>query len=156
MIEKIIETNSDGWKSLLDEISVRYGEGSLIKHEWLKFEFGFREIDINDYDGVQDFLKAIDTQQFAYMSLVERLKHDLLTDYKICIKNIVGEGYAVVPSSEQTQYGFDLCVSKISKAFHDAFLIIDNVKAVDLRQQAQDNDLRAKMGKMKMMMKGVK
>lgn len=74
MEKETIEIGSDGWNSLLSEIAANYADGSLIKHEWLKEKFGLKKIILGDYESVEDFIKAIDTQQFCYMSLVDRLR----------------------------------------------------------------------------------
>ena len=142
MEERIIEVGSDGWLGLLAEIADKFGDGSLIKHEWLKEKFGLKELALEDYETVSDFLKAIEIQQFAYMSLVDKLRWELLSEYKMYIRNIRGEGYEILRPEDQTQYGYDS--------------FIDDVKKVDLTQQAKDNDLRAKFGIMKQMLSSIK
>lgn len=152
----MIEIGSDGWFGLLYEIAETFGDGSLIKHEWLKERFGLKELVLEEYDSVKDFLNAIETQQFAYMTLVDRLRWDLLKEYKMYIRNIRGDGYEIVQPNDQTQYGFDTFVGDVKKAIRIAGLIMNNVQQVDLAQQAKDNDLRAKFGIMKQMLGSIK
>ena len=156
MEERIIEVGSDGWLGLLGEIADKFGDGSLIKHEWLKDKFGLKELAIEDYETVSDFLKAIEIQQFAYMSLVDKLRWELLSEYKMYIRNIRGEGYEILRPEDQTQYGYDSFIDDVKKAIRVAGLIMNNVQKVDLTQQAKDNDLRAKFGIMKQMLSSIK
>jgi len=152
----IIEVGSDGWMSLLGMVAENYSDGSLIKHEWLKEKFGMKALLLNEFETVSDFLKAIEIQQFAYMSLVDKLRWDLLKYYKMFIKNQRGEGYIILPPKDQTQYGYDSFVDDIKKAIRIANLIMNNVQPVDLDQQAKDNDLRAKFGVMRQMLGSIK
>ena len=157
MEKETIEIGSDGWNSLLSEIAANYADGSLIKHEWLKEKFGLKKIILGDYESVEDFIKAIDTQQFCYMSLVDRLRWQLLSDYKMFIKNIRGDGYTIIQPKEQVQYAYDCLTADIKKALKEATAIMGNVrKYSDFEQQAKDSDIRAKIGMMKQMFSGIK
>ena len=157
MEKETIEIGSDGWNSLLSEIAANYADGSLIKHEWLKEKFGLKKIILGDYESVEDFIKAIDTQQFCYMSLVDRLRWQLLSDYKMFIKNIRGDGYTIIQPKEQVQYAYDCLTADIKKALKEATAIMGNVrKYSDFEQQAKDSDIRAKIGMMKQMFQGIR
>ena len=156
MEDRIIEVGSDGWLGLLSEIADKFGDGSLIKHEWLKDKFGLKELSLEDYETISAFLKAIEIQQFAYMSLVDKLRWELLSEYKMFIRNIRGEGYEILRPEDQTQYGYDSFIDDVKKAIRVAGLIMNNVQKVDLTQQAKDNDLRAKFGIMKQMLSSIK
>jgi len=154
--KSIIQINSDGWSALLSEIASSYSDGTVIPHEWLKERFGFKELRLEDYESVSDFLQARDEQQFSYMTLVVQLHKHLLEDYKMCTRNIRGDGYQIIKSEEQAQYGFDNLLSDVRKAFREAELIVNNVMPVDMEQQAKDNDIRAKIGMMKQMFAGIR
>ena len=156
MEEKMIEVGSDGWMSLLAEIAEMYADGSIIKHDWLKGKFGLKELLLDEYESVKEFLKGIEIQQFAYMSLVDKLRWDLLKEYKMYLKNLRGEGYQILRPSDQTQYGYDTFVSEVKKSIRIANLIMTNVQPVDMAQQAKDNDLRAKFGIMRQMLGSIK
>lgn len=152
----MIQVGSDGWVNLLGEIAARFGDGSLIKHEWLKDKFGLKKLMLKDYATVDEFLDAIDIQQFAYMSLVDKLRWQLLENFKMYLRNIRGDGYVILPPQDQTQFGYDQFVDDVKKAIRVAGLIMNNVQPVDVSQQAKDNDLRAKFGILKQMLGGIK
>ena len=101
---KQIEVNSEAWLSLILEISENYSDGSLISHEWLKDKFGLKQIELSDFEDTNDFLDALQTQQFAYMTLVDTLRWQLLEVEQMFIRNIRGSGYVVIQPSDQTEY----------------------------------------------------
>lgn len=152
----MIEVGSDAWSGLLSEIVANYGDGKLIQHEWLKDKFGLKKLSLKDFETVDDFLKGIEIQQFSYMTLVDKMRWQMLEEHKCYIKNQRGEGYIILRPEDQTRYGYDSFVDDMKKAIRIAGLIMNNVQPVDMEQKAKDNDLRAKFGVMKQMLASIK
>lgn len=148
--------SAESWSIFLKGIADEFGDGKLISHEWLKEQFGIKEILLKDYDSVKDFLKAIEIQQFAYLQIVQTLKWELLKQERMYIRNIPGDGYIIVRPSEQVQYGYNECMRDIRKSLREAGLVMSYVQQVDSAQQAKDNDIRAKYGMLKQMLSLVK
>ena len=153
---KQIEVNSEGWVSLLAEIADNHADGSLIPHDWLRGRFGLEKLNVSDFENTDDFVRGIQMQQFSYMTLVDTLRWQLLEEEKMYIRNIRGDGYAVVPACDQTKYGYDEMFKNIKSAIKDADLIMSNVRAVSVDQQAADNDLRAKYSILKQMLSSIR
>lgn len=145
-----------GWYGLITEIAAKHSDGTLISHEWLKQKFGIEETKLEEFDSVDEFLEAIKIRQFAYMSLVDKLRWQLLEKEKMYIRNIVGKGYQIINPKDQTVFGYDEMVRLIKKAVWQADAIINNVRPVPSEQQSKDNDLRAKFGLLKGLMSGIK
>ena len=156
MEERIIEVGSDGWRSLLSEIVGQFGDGKLIPHDWLKTKFCLKKLYLKDFETVEDFLKGLEIQQFAYMSLVNKLRWQLLEEYKSYIKNQRCEGYIILRPEDQTQYGYNTFIDHIKKEIRFAGLIMNNVQQVNMEQQRKDNDLRAKYGVMRQMLSSIR
>lgn len=146
----------DGWASFVGQIASEYGDGKLISHQWLKEKFGFKKLQLEDFESLEDFLKSYDNQQMAYCTCVESLRMELLKQEKMYFRNVRGDGYSILRPEEQTQYGYDSFVDDIKKDIKKANLIMSNVLQVDLSQQAKDNDLRAKFGVMRQMLGSIK
>lgn len=155
-MDKEIEIGSDAWVSLLAEIAANYSDGTLIPHEWLRCKFGLKPLKLEDFDTVDDFIEGLKRQQFTYMSMVDKLRWQLLEDEKMYIKNILGDGYAVIQPKEQTKYGYDEFIRSVKKAIRESDLIMNNVRSVPSEQQYKDNDLRAKCSILKQMFNGIK
>lgn len=155
-MDKEIEIGSDAWVSLLAEIAANYSDGTLISHEWLRHKFGLKELALEDFDTTEDFIGGLKRQQFTYMSMVDKLRWQLLEEEKMYIKNIIGEGYQIIQPKEQTKYGYDEFISSVKKAIRESDLIMKNVRSVPPEQQAYDNDLRAKCSILKQMFNGIR
>lgn len=155
-MEQVIDTSGIAWQNLLTEIAARYSDGTIIPHDWLKHKFGLEDLRLEDYATVDDFLEGNKLQQFAYMSLIDRLRWQLLEREKMYLKNEKGEGYYILNPKDQTTYGYDEMVRTIKTAIRQASLIMNNVLAVPSEQQSKDNDLRAKFGILKSLMANFK
>ena len=147
---------TEGWEQFLKSLAEDYGDGKLISHEWLKEQFGLKKCILKDYESVDEFVKALEMQQFAYMQIVDAVRWELLKNEKMYIRSVRGDGYQVIRPEDQVQFGYDSFVSDVKKAIREAGLIMNNVIPVDLTQQAKDNDLRAKFGTMKYLLNTVK
>ena len=146
----------DGWAKFLGELAAIYGEGNLIPHDWLKEQFGLKKLELSDFETVDDFVEALNRQQFAYMQVVDSVRWELLKQEKMYMRSVRGEGYEIVRPNDQVQYGYDSFIEDIKKAIREANMIMSNVLQVDLSQQAKDNDLRAKFGIMRQMLSSIK
>lgn len=153
---KQIEINSEAWISLLDEIINKFEAGTLIAHDWLRHKFTLEKLHYEDFESTEDFVKAIQMQQFAYMTLVDTLRWQLLEERNVYLKNIRGDGYTLLPAKEQVKYGYDEFLKTVKTAIKQADLIMNNVLPVPLEQQAKDNDLRARCSMLKQMLLSVK
>lgn len=156
VIMRQIEVNSEGWVSLLNEIQNNFSDGSLISHEYLKKKFTLENLSYEDYSSVNDFVNAIQQQQFAYMTLIDTLRWNLLEDRQMYLKNVRGDGYVILQPKEQTQYGYNEFIKTVNKAIKEADLIMSNVASVPFEQQAIDNTIRAKCSMLKQMLKSIK
>ena len=117
---------------------------------------GLREPSINDYSLTREYIEAYQQYQFAYMSIVEKLRTILLKEYKMYLKNNRGNGYMILRPDEQVRFGYDRLQDKISSALKEANEIMTYVQPVSMEQQAKDNDLRSKAALLKQILKGVK
>ena len=153
---KQIEVNSDAWVSLLGEIAGNFSDGKLIPHDWLKRRFGLGDLKVDDFDTVDDFIKGLQMQQFAYMTLIDTLRWQLLENEKMYIRNIRGDGYTIVNATDQTQYGYDSFIRDVKQAIKEADMIMNNVRNVPSERQAKDNDLRAKCSILKQLLQNIK
>ena len=153
---KQIEIGSQAWTSLLDEIIGKFEAGTLIAHDWLKHKFTLERLRYEDFESTEDFVKAIQMQQFSYMTLVDTLRWQLLEERSVYLKNIRGDGYTLLPAKEQVKYGYDEFLKTVKTAIKQADLIMNNVLPVSFEQRTKDNDLRARCSMLKQMLLSVK
>ena len=142
--------------AIVDKIVSVFSDGKEITHECLKSLVGLREPSISDYSLTREYIEAYQQYQFAYMSIVEKLRTILLKEYKMYLKNNRGNGYMILRPNEQVRFGYDRLQDKISSALKEANEIMTYVQPVSFEQQAKDNDLRSKAALLKQILKGVK
>ena len=94
------EDTKNGFEGLEEEILSTFKDGQLISHEWMKLKFGITPLCWEDYKDVQKLFQAKDKQQFDYMTLVDKLRWDMLKRKKCYLKNVFGAGYVIVPKEE--------------------------------------------------------
>lgn len=153
---KQIEINSEAWSCLVDEIATGYNQGELISHEWLKKKFTLEKLKYESYETLDDFIQAIQMQQFAYMNLIDTLRWQLLEERQLFLRNIRGDGYTIMPSTDQAKYGYDEFLKTVKDAIRRADLIMSNILPLPMEQQVADNNLRARCSMLKQMISGLK
>lgn len=151
-----IEIGSDAWMSLIGEIVSNYSDGELIPHDWLKTNFGLKKLNYADFDCQEDFEKAIQVQQFSYMTLVDTLRWQLLEQERMYMKNVRGDGYVIMNPKDQAQYGYDELLKDVKKATREAEMIMNYVRPIPHENQSRDNDLRAKCAIIKQMFQNIR
>ena len=154
-METLLKTGTDAWEDFKAEIASSFKPGAIITHDFLKSKFNFKQASFSDYADEAQFVMAVELQQFAYMSLIDALRWDLLSEYKLYLRSIRGEGYSFLPPTEQVAYAYDSSLKAIRKEIREASLIMANVMSTDAEQQKKDNDARAKFAFLKQLMRGL-
>lgn len=152
-----IKVGSEAWIDIQSEIINSYAPGDLIEHGWLKSRFNFKKIRFIDYDSDElEFIKAIQLQQFTYMSLIDNLRWELLEKFKVYLRNIRGDGYMILPAKDQVSFAYDRALASIKKEIREADLIMSNTQPTGFEQQQKDNDLRARWSMLRQLLTSIK
>jgi len=150
-----IDVKSDAWQSLIAIILDKYNVGDMIEHDWLKKKFSLKKPLLQDFKTQEEFEDALNIYEFAYMSLVDRLRSDLLENEKYYLKNIRGEGYILLPPKEQTEFAAKKIKYDIKKTLSDGTAILTNIRISELPIEArqQNTDALARLGFLKQVLK---
>lgn len=143
------ESKKDIWEPIILEIAETFLDGSVIPHEWFRKRFGVSSDEEMEGLSASEMKKAWQSQQFQMLNYMEVLKERLLTERGICLRTINGEGYMIVLPEEQVRYGYNKAVGDIKKTLNKSQSIMWNVRGVSAKQQAEDNDIRARFSIMK-------
>lgn len=154
---KLTEDN-DGWALIMDYLVANYKPGELIPHALLWQKFLLKKPDIKDFSTTQDYENTADAIQFAYMSLVEKMREDILETYHLYLANERGKGYRFLLPWEQVAFAFSEMIRTIKKALKEGFKIATNrrITAISQEQQAKDSDMLASMGMIRRLFSGLK
>lgn len=107
------------WQSVAGRIAeMNPAPGTVFSHDWLCSAFGIQEAStIDEYK----------RNSLEFLRCIEGLKDALLMDHKIALRNVHGEGYAVMPPNEQTAYGVRVGLRGVEKSLKQMRKVITNV-----------------------------
>lgn len=149
--EKPIELNSEAFDIVVKSVVSEFAPGELITHDYLKDKFCIKEPDMSEFDNVTSLFQAGSILQFTYMSLVDKLRNDILQDHNYYLCNIRGDGYILLHPKDQAEYAYKTAVKSIKDAMRNALEIIKHIRHNDVppEQRSKDNDLLAKLSMFK-------
>jgi hypothetical protein len=134
-------------EEIIEKLIADFSPGELITHSLLKQLFNISDPEINKFDNTSAFVFELQNIQFAYMSMIDKLRDDLLKNERYYLKNVRGDGYTLLPPKDQVSYAYDQGLGDIKKAIKQAKSIMMNIRYEDIPQEqlAKDNELLNKM-----------
>ena len=141
------KTESLGWsveKAIQAFFSDGFKDGDMLSHSWLEFN-----LEMPQPRSLSDVREC----QWIALSRVESFKMEMLTKHSICLANVYGEGYRVVPPAEQATYAMIKTVKEVSRALERGSNIINHtrLKDLDTDQIRRHSDAQNKMASMREM-----
>lgn len=144
------------WLSILEMI-LENNCGDLITHSFLKDLFGLKIPIFENFDSQVEFMEHLKDYEFAYLSMIDKLRTDLLKNYNVYLRNIRGDGYILLPAQEQTDFALKYINSGIKKAISEGLNILQHTRLDGLtqeeRQKNSDSIARASLLKQMIKMK---
>jgi hypothetical protein len=146
------------WVKLMNKLIEKYQPGDLIPHFVMRKMLFIETPNYNDFETQYEFVEAIQLMQFEYMSLVEKLRTDILDTHKLYLKNVRGDGYAFLPTNEQTDYAKQRTMDGIRKEMKRGITIMQNIRFAALTQEQKKSnaDELAKIAQLQHLMKAFK
>jgi len=143
------------WEKLMENLSVKFNYGEIITHQYLKKVFFLADPDFEEFETQEEFVEAINLVQFEYMSLVDKLRWDMLKKYKLYLRNIRGDGYTFLLPEEQTDFAQKQTMESVKKEMKRGILILKNIKFNSLSQEdkRKNADELAKFGQLQQLLK---
>ncbi|MDP2235013.1 MAG: hypothetical protein Q8J88_01145 [Bacteroidales bacterium] len=143
------------WEKLIDGLVENFQPDELITHEYIKSKFLIVAPEYEEFESVTEFIEAINLQQFEYMSLIEKLRLDVLDRHKLYMSNIRGFGYKFLKPSEQTTYAREKAIDAVKKELNRGLLILKNIRhdSLTMEERKRNSDEMAKLGQLKQMLK---
>lgn len=123
-----------------------FQDGDLVSHEWLKYA-----LDLPEPTSLDDAKRC----QFLALSRVEDFKERLLSERKIALQNVRGEGYRVVPPREQAALAAETVGHYLNKGLSQGRRLVSNtrVSVLTAGERRQHDDTAAKMDNFRQMVK---
>lgn len=116
--------------------------GTILSHAELAKKFGMThpsEERNGAYElggrGLVTYMKALEKFDLTFMGNMENLRKYLLAKHKLCLDNVRGQGYRIVPPKEQTHLGLVTLSKEVKRAINKSKDIISNVRVERLTKE---------------------
>ena len=128
-MDRIKPRFSPGYKQAVDDLlRLDPQPGYLIRTAWLIEHFGLKEPrNIDEYRGFQ----------FQMLQLTQQFQSELLVNHQIAIRRVRGEGYEIVPPTEQTEHAERTGMKLIYKGLKKWLTTAHNVRYEQLSSEQQ-------------------
>jgi len=139
MLPKNEEKEMPDWLSRAVAIydSDKRSYGDVLSHDWIRYA-----LDIPVPKSVEDYEQS----QWTLLMRVEAFKDYLLIDRHIAIQNVRGNGYRIVPPSEQARMAAEEAMRLVKRGLDKGSKIIKNTRLAELdtaqRRQHTDAEIR--------------
>jgi len=119
--------------SWLDRAARLYDEGGhkdgdILSHEWIKYA-----IDIPEPKSLQD----VDRIQWVMLTRMDAFRDWLLTERKTALQSVRGEGYWIVPPSEQARVAAVDCMKQVKRGLRNADKVLTHVRLAEMDDDAR-------------------
>lgn len=142
------------WRQAVkDYLAAGFKPGDVISRSWFERHFDMPELDSDQPLTVSEF----QDRQFKWLQNIEAFRAELLEEHQICLANVHGTGYRVVPPGEQTGLAQDKFESEARKAYKRAAKTLRHVRMSELTddQRKENMDAVAKLSMLRGMHKGL-
>ncbi len=125
------------WRQAVREfLEADFEPGFVVQHQWLEAHFGMDPLEDETSITVAQFRD----RQFEWLRNLEAFKTELLEQHQICLVSVHGEGYRVVPPSEQTGTAQEKFEREVKRSYKQAASRMKNVRVAELTDsQRKDN-----------------
>lgn len=124
----------------------RFKDGDLLSRDWIA-----HALDIPPVRTLQDAERI----QWMTLARVEAFKEYLLTERKVALRTARGQGYVVIPPSQQAEYAAREAMSLVHKGLQKGAKIMENTRldALTDSQKRRHTDAELRLSGLSQMMK---
>lgn len=116
----------------------KFADGQLISHAWLEWA-----LNLPKPKTAQEMVNC----QFVILDRVEQFKEALLTKHQIYIVSVRGQGYRIVPPSDQAFIAVDNAMRGVRREFNKCQEVMKNTRfaELDTDQAKRHTDVQVKV-----------
>lgn len=105
-----------------------YKDGDILSHDWIRYALDVPE---------PKTLKEAERTQWVLLTRLDTFRDWLLTERKTALQSVRGEGYWIVPPSEQARVAAVECMRLVKKGLRNADKVLTNVRLADMDDEAK-------------------
>jgi hypothetical protein len=121
-------------------------DGDLLSHDWLAYALQLEK---------PRHLDEVQEKQWQAMTRVDALRDYLLVERQVALQNVRGQGYRIVPPSEQARYAAEQAMAQVAKGLQKGSRILTHTRIAELsdEQRRQHTDTEVKLSGIGQMIK---
>lgn len=140
------EKSKDNWleRAVSEYDTKKYADGDLVSHDWILWAL--------DIPPVNSAVSAKEAQ-FVLLSRFDAFRDYMLIQRKICLQNVRGQGYRVVPPGEQAQVAAEEALRLIRRGLDkgDKILTHARVEKMTTEEANRHTSAQIKIGGLRQM-----
>lgn len=94
------------WRQAAKDIAESFRYGDIISLEWLGEAFHLKQ---------PRSIGQFKEYQFAFLSSMDALRHELLEQHQLALRNVRGAGYELVDPNNQVDYAWQAAFSRVNR-----------------------------------------
>lgn len=116
-----------------------FADGDMLTHAWLQWA-----LCIPSPRSISEVMAV----QWLTLERVESFKRAMLLDHRVLLANVRGEGYRIVPPSEQARYAVENALDAMEREVGRSSMVLrqTRVEVLDNRERKRHTDATVKMG----------
>jgi hypothetical protein len=133
-----------GWQNALVAFDhAEFYPGDIIPMSWFYDHFRVRDLPADASCTVGEYQK----ERLIFMGQMERFQKALAEDYDLILQNVRGQGYRIIPPSEQTGWTMDQGQKEMTKALNKIHMRLTHIRIGELtdEERRQNADAQAKL-----------
>lgn len=142
------------WRQAIrDFLAAGFKEGDIVPHAWFEQHFGMEPLSPDTEITVADY----NSRQFSWLRNFDAFRTELLEQHQICLCSVQGEGYRIIPPSEQSALALERFEREAKKSFRKAGLTLKHVRLNELTEaeRRENVDAIAKLSQLRGMVKAI-
>lgn len=123
-----------------------HDDGDMLSHDWLAFALQLEK---------PRHLDEVQEKQWRALSRIDAFRDYLLRDRQVALQNVRGQGYRIVPPSEQARYAAEQAMRQVSKGLEKGSKLLTHTRTAALSddEKRQHTDAQVKLSGIGQMIK---
>lgn len=128
------------WLAAAEEVAENCAYGDLLTKEWLTEAFGLQQ---PEFGTVEDF----ERHKLEFMQCMDQFSRQLLEEHNLALQNVWGQGYRIVPPSEQVDVAWKAAMQGVRRELRKLGSQLRHIRydELELSEQKKRDDASSRL-----------
>jgi hypothetical protein len=132
------------WRHALELFhAAGFAPGDVVPHDWFREAFALAEPEASTSMTWQKFQELHQKLDLQFVANFEALRSELLTEHQLDLVNVRGQGYRIMPASEQVERALEDLQEYLRKVFRKAGARVVHVRFGELSHEKRQEAIEA-------------